>query len=182
LVVSAIIIGLTLCAALFIVFYTLKNGIPPMPTTRYLCEQTAQIIKRYPLQAGQIAIEAGSGWGTLALYLAKRFPHLTFIGLENSPLPLLVSKWLRHLLLRPNCRFQLQNIYDYQYEQVHLVICYLFADAMTKLGITFREQLPKEAIVVSIFFAIPDWRPTEVIHCSDLYRTPIYIYRLDAQT
>jgi hypothetical protein len=40
---------LALSAVVTIFIYTLKNGIPPMPTTRYLCEQTAKLLSEYQL-------------------------------------------------------------------------------------------------------------------------------------
>jgi hypothetical protein len=175
--VSIIIIALTLVAALSIVMYTLKNGIPPMPTTRYLCEQTEKILRKYELTNGT-AVEAGSGWGTLALYLGRRHPQLQFIGLENSPLPFWVARLLRRVLARDNCRFLRTDMYRYDYRETKVVLCYLYAGAMRRFAPLFREQLQDRALVISIFFAIPGWTPIETYQCSDLYRTKIYVYHI----
>jgi hypothetical protein len=174
---SIVIIALTLIAALSIVIYTLKNGIPPMPTTRYLCNQTEKIVRKYQV-AGGTAVEAGSGWGTLALYLGHRHPQLQFIGLENSPLPFLIARLLRLVLRRDNCRFLRTDMYRYDYRETNIVLCYLFAGAMRRFAPLFREQLPDGALVISLFFAIPGWTPVETYQCSDLYRTKIYVYQI----
>jgi hypothetical protein len=183
------LISLVFLAAFFVivltvVVYTVKNGIPPMPTTRYLCEQTQLALSTLtwtehdtdkPLQV----VEAGSGWGTLAFYLAKRNPTFKLTGLENSPVPLWTARLLRLLLRRNNCRFLQQDLYRYDYSGSSLVICYLFSAAMRKLSPRFAQQLPNSAYVISIFFALPGWQAERVIQCHDLYRTKIYIYRVD---
>ena len=175
--VYSIIIGLALSAVVTIFIYTLKNGIPPMPTTRYLCEQTAKLLSEYQLPNGR-AVEAGSGWGTLALFLGRRFPQIQFTGLENSPLPLWVSRLLRIIFRRDNCRFIRHDLYHFQYSESKIVICYLFAGAMRRLSPIFRQQLPEGALIISIFFALPDWTPHQVVQCNDLYRTKIYVYKI----
>jgi hypothetical protein len=170
--------------AMTVVIYTVKNGIPPMPTTRYLCEQTQLAVStlKWSEQGADKTlhvVEAGSGWGTLAFYVAKRNPNFKLTGLENSPLPLWTARLLRLLLRRHNCRFLRQDLYRYDYSGSSLVICYLFSAAMRKLSPRFAQQLPNGAYVISIFFALPGWQAERVIQCHDLYRTKIYIYRVD---
>lgn len=177
------LIALSFTVALLIVFYTLKNGIPPMPTTRYLCEQTAEVLRRYvkPDDVPLEAMEAGSGWGTLALYLSRRFVNLTFVGIENSPVPYLFSRILQAMLRRRNCRFVRADLYTHNISHCQVMICYLFAGAMQKLKNRLLEQSGEHQhkIIISIFFAIPGWQPSYVHQCNDLYRTKIYVYETE---
>jgi hypothetical protein len=179
-VVQAFLIAIAMLMVLLIVYFTVKNGIPPMPTTRYLCEQTWQVFRRFAPPDGTV-VEAGAGWGTLAFFLAKRSPQHRLIGLENSLIPLWSGRLLRRLLRINNCRLLRQNMYEFDYRQTNVVVCYLFAGAMRKLSKSFLEQLPDDAIIISIFFAIPHWQVTHIQQCNDLYRTKIYVYELAKQ-
>ncbi|WP_322923392.1 class I SAM-dependent methyltransferase [Paenibacillus campi] len=121
-------------------------------------------------------VEAGSGWGTLALRIAAECPTVQVIGIENSPLPLLCSRlfaWLK----RADIHFQQGDLYRYHYEQADVIVCYLFPRAMRKLSSLLEHQCRPNTYVISVYFALPDWEPERVIICQDWYRTPVYVYR-----
>jgi hypothetical protein len=170
-----ILIVLSLLAALSIIYFTLKNGISPMPSSSHarqtVLEQAAKLLNR------DVIIEAGSGWGTLAFQAARRFPGSRIIGLENSWVPLLVSRFMQLFYAYPALRFIRTDIYTFDYAQADIVLCYLYPGAMKCLKTLLEQGMKQDAWVISIFFAIPDWKPKEVIECQDMYRTKIYVYQ-----
>ncbi|MEC0331228.1 class I SAM-dependent methyltransferase [Paenibacillus macerans] len=193
-----------LLAMLSIVYKSWRNGISPMPASAEVRRAVAAELNRltgaacgrYPkgsrmptdgrMPAGAepaspdfaySIVEAGSGWGTLALHLAKSRPDWRITGIENSLIPWMVSRLARRLSACRNTVFHRSDLYDYRYEHADAVICYLYPGAMKRLDPLLRRQLRAGARVVSICFALPGWQAEKIITCRDMYRTKIYVYR-----
>ena len=131
-------------------------------------------------------VEAGSGWGTLAFSISKNcLDWRQVIGIENSFVPLWISRQAARLRVRIPVRgeyirtpvtFIKGDLYDYAFEDVDLVVCYLYPGAMKRLSVIFNELLALNTRIISVCFALPGWQPERVITCRDLYRTKVYVY------
>ncbi|WP_018750162.1 class I SAM-dependent methyltransferase [Paenibacillus sanguinis] len=194
--ISIVVLGVALLAALSIVYRSWRNGISPMPSPavvrraavrelrkllRTSAPDTANGISREldaAVEHGTI-VESGSGWGSLALDLARAFPKRQIIGLENSIIPWLFSRLAARLSAVRNVQFDRSDIYGYSYKDAAVVVCYLYSGAMKRLDPILRAGLEPGTWVVSICFALPGWRAAHEITCSDLYRTKIYFYRIE---
>ncbi|MFC4303655.1 class I SAM-dependent methyltransferase [Cohnella boryungensis] len=173
------LVSLFVLAALSIVWMSWRNGISPMPASALVRRAVTAEINRS--SGGGLILEAGSGWGTLGIHLAKYCQPRQVRGVENSPIPLAVSRmmaWLTFGARKPAARavFVKGDIYQISYREAEAVVCYLFPGAMRRLAPIFREQLGAEARVISVCFALPGWEPERIITCGDLYRTRIYVY------
>lgn len=184
-VASFISAAILLLAVISIVYVSWRNGITPMPASSLVRQEVSNVINRL-IQTGSL-VEAGSGWGTLAWHIAKRCPGWRIVGVENSWIPLVVSRLLVSLLSRAgqaeivakkgsSVSFIQGDLYKYPYETVDLIICYLYPGAMKRLSSIFKERLTPGQRIISVCFAMPGWEPDKVITCKDLYRTPIYVY------
>lgn len=169
----AVFFLILIAAALSIVYWTYKNGISPMPTSPKIKAQILQI----PLQLrpGKI-YELGSGWGSLAFALAKKFPNHHVIGYETSWIPFAFSLLKNYLFKEPNLTFKRLDFYHVSLQDASLVVCYLFPLAMQKLKVKFYNELPKGCFVISNTFSIPNCQPIKVIQIKDLYGSRIYVY------
>ncbi|WP_231638621.1 class I SAM-dependent methyltransferase [Paenibacillus sp. JCM 10914] len=148
-----------------------------MPSSAVVRRAVLSELRRIPLPG--LIVEAGSGWGTLALQLATYNKAWRIVGIENSWIPLWVSKLSASLKrTAADLDFQHGDIYQYQYDQADVVICYLYPGAMTRLSTIMRVQLKPGAYLISVCFAMPGWEPERVVTCGDLYRTKLYIYRV----
>jgi hypothetical protein len=187
---SLLFVAAVFIAVLSIVYASWRNGISPMPSSAPVRRAVADEINK--LKGAGVLVEAGSGWGTLALYVAKRCRGWRIIGVENSPLPLWVSLMTERLTrrLRPaaavssdsadSVTFIRGDLYSYPYEEVDLVVCYLYPGAMKRLSPILAQRLAPGARVISVCFALPNWRPKAVITCKDLYRTQVYVYQAES--
>lgn len=163
----------TLFLILFLLLvYTLRNGISPMPTSekvrRVLLEQLPKT------QEGTI-FELGSGWGSLAFPLSKKYRNCQVIAYENSPVPYLFSALLNHA---PNLKIMWQDFFEKSLQDASMVVCYLFPKGMERLKAKFEKELRPGTLIVSHTFAIPGWEPKEVIETDDLYASKIYFYEV----
>lgn len=175
-----------LLSVVWIVVDTWRNGISPMPTSKAVRVAVAGEVNRIP--GYSTVVEAGSGWGTLGLDIVRHCPGKRLIGIENSSLPLWCSQLLALIFARlphsgngpkplpGRLRFIRGDIYRRSYADADMVLCYLFPGAMERLADKFNQELPPGAVVISIFFALPDRQPARTVTCRDPLRTKVYVY------
>jgi hypothetical protein len=180
-IVLFMVAGVVSLAMLSIVYMSWKNGISPMPSSASILRVVAEEVNRIPGEA--TIVEAGSGWGTLALYVVRHCPGKRLIGIENSPFPRWCSRllawWYRsNTPTKPLTRltFLRGDLYAFPFETVDVVLCYLYPGAMKRLSSTLTDQLKPDARVISVCFALPGWVPEKVVTCKDMYRTKVYVY------
>lgn len=167
-----------LCILISIVLGSIRSGISPMPTSPKV--KNLLFSKALPSQIQGTIYELGTGWGTLAFPLAKRFPHSQVIGYESSPVPYWISVGLSWVIQNNNLRLVKQDFFQADLHDAALVICYLYPAAMSKLKQKFEKELPPGTWVISNTFAIPGWEPFEIHHVNDLYHSKIFVYKTGA--
>lgn len=121
--------------------------------------------------------ELGSGFLTLALPIAKKFPENTVLAYETSTVPYWYSKLLVSFLKQNNLKILKHDFFQSNLSESALIVCYLYPAAMEKLKIKFETELKKGTLVISNTFAIPGWKPIITVTVNDLYQTKIYLYK-----
>lgn len=172
------VLALVLLAIGLTLVYTVKTGISPVPTSPRVRDKMLAMIppeRLAALERGRL-FDLGSGWGTLAFALAKRFPEAQVTGYELSPLPWAVSRMLNLLLRRPNLWLRRADFMGAPLNDAALVLCYLYPGGMTRLQPKLAAELPPGALVISNTFAMPDWQPADIARADDLYNSPVYLY------
>ncbi len=173
----ALLLLITVAIVGSIIITSLKNSITPMPSSaavaHIIVEETVKIMK------DGIIVEAGSGWGLLSLKLARALPHCTIIGIENSLVPFLFSKLLHIIFKEKNLIFMKKDIYTFDYQNIDMIVCYLFPGAMKKLKAIFDDKLNKLKYLISNTFALPQTTPAAKITAHDLYQSLVYVYTND---
>lgn len=178
LIISGALAAIVLLLVVLIVAASVRNGITPMPTSPSVRRVVMQQIGR-PANDSEI-VDAGAGFGTLALQLARRFPACRVTGIENSIVPLLAARLLGRANRMPRTRlvYRRGDLFRYPYESADVIVCYLHPAGMRRLGPILRERAREGTKIVSVFFAFDDWEPDSALVCSDLYRTKVYVYRV----
>jgi SAM-dependent methyltransferase len=177
-IASSVLVLAGLWAVLSIVYASWKNGISPMPSSAHVRRVVIAEMNRLIERERVLIVEAGSGWGTLALHVAKNSAGRQVIGIENSSIPFWISKLMARLNQQTDVTFIRGDMYNYPFKNVNVVLCYLYPGAMKRLSKLLYDQLQPEAIIISVCFALPDWQPVRVITCGDLYRTKVYVYQM----
>jgi hypothetical protein len=99
---DAAIVGGALMVALSLIGFTISTGIAPMPSSTAACRAMRAAVAAAP--DGPV-VDLGSGWGTLAISVARVDPGRRVIGYEVSWFPWLVSVALARVLRLSNVRF-----------------------------------------------------------------------------
>lgn len=122
---------------------------------------------------GQQIVDLGSGWGTLLLPLAKRFPEHRFIGLERAFTPFYISSFRARKM--PNLQFKRDDFFKYDLSQTNIVLMFLIGFMMPKVTTKCLKELPKGAKAVVVRFPFTDVTPDKVVDLgNDMEK--LYIY------
>jgi trans-aconitate methyltransferase len=161
-------------ALLSVLIWSLKNGIVPMPTTR---AQRERMMEHLPEDPGEFVFDLGSGFGTLAIALAKRYPKSVVVGVESSPIPFWVSTILKMILRLKNLNLRREDIMKTSIVNASAVVVYLHRAGMRNLKTKLQNELKPGVWIVSNTFAFPDWQPEKVVPVGDLNKTKVYVYK-----
>ena len=175
-ILSLIILVVVALSGASIVIYTLENGISPSPTGRRVKHKLLEILSDLPSPVR--IYELGSGWGTLAVPIARQFRSAEVFGYENSIVPFIASRLRLQMADTPNLEIHWTNFFKVDLSSADLVVTYQSPGNMSSLRPKFEAELADTAIVVSNTFAVPGWTPTETHRVDDLFKTRIYVYHV----
>jgi len=161
--------------ALSIVWTTLRVGISPVPSRRLA--RMAMLDAVGNPAAGSTIIDPGAGWGHLVIAAARRFPQAQVVGYELSLAPFMFSVLLKHLLSLSNLRLAKRDFTSRNLDHGQVILCYLHPAGMQGLAEKLRAD-QFTGLVISNTFALHDMDASRVFRINDLYRSPVYIYRL----
>ncbi len=168
------VLFVALTAIALVTAWTVLTGSPPTPTSpRVRRAMLACLPSRLP---DGVIYELGAGWGGLSLELARRYPGISVVGIEVSPLPWLAARLRGVIQRRTNLLFRYGDFRKTDVSDAALVVCYLSAGVLADLKPKLEREMPAGALVLSSTFAVPGWRPVDTVTADDLYRSPIYLY------
>lgn len=142
-----------------------------MPSSKKVKKEILNQIKN---SQNETIIDLGSGFGSLAIFLASNLPNKKVIGYELSFVPWIVSNILKYLLNIKNVYFYKKDYLKEELKDATLV-CYLFPKGMEKLEDKIFEDTINTKIISSTF-AFRNIKPRRTIKIEDIYKTPIYLY------
>ncbi len=172
--IAIVLFFLVLLIALSIVWSTLKTGISPMMSSS---KARQAMIAQISMNEKDVLIDLGSGWGTLVIAVAKNYPNKHVIGYELSWFPWLVSMLFKYRLGLDNLTLYRKDFKNADLSSAATLLCYLFPEGMQALEDKLKHDVVNNKItIVSNTFALPSYKPTNVIKLKDFYQTPIYVY------
>ncbi|TVP52387.1 MAG: hypothetical protein EA349_15940 [Halomonadaceae bacterium] len=170
---EAVPVMLVLVVAASILWSTWRYGMSPMPSLGKARQAMLAQVTEPP--RGDI-VDMGSGWGTLAIPFARRFPHTRVVGYEVSWFPWAVSVLLARVLRLENLHFYRQDFRQADLTGASVLLCYLMAQGMVRVSERLQQDPGAVERVVSHHFALPGWQPSHTHYLADIYATPIYSY------
>lgn len=171
------LVGGVALAGLVVIIDTLRVGAPPMPSSGRARRAALELLPEGPPRT---AMELGAGWGGLAFALAQARPDWRVIAVEAALLPWLFCRIRARLSPLDNLEVRRGDLFAMDLSGVDLFTCYLLPDAMARLQQKLLDQGRPGAHVVSVGFGLRGWTAERQIELPDLYRTPVYRYRVPA--
>jgi len=168
--------AMVLAIAASIFASTMFTGASPVPTSASV---RGTMLDMLPVDIDGPIYELGSGWGGLASVLAGRYPDSPVRGFEISLLPWAVSALRVRLGGPDNLTFTFGDFNKADLSGAALVVCYLPGPPMEKLRPKLEAELMPGTLVLSNTFALRGWRPIDTRTAPDMYRTRVYLYRVE---
>lgn len=174
---------LVLVASISIVWTTLSAGMSPMPSSKKARDAMIHLLESAGEGGGAEAeswpiIDLGSGWGSLIIRLAVKYPSRQVVGYELSFLPWLVTVIITKLLGLKNITVYRQDFLKADLSACSVMVCYLFPAGMAALEAKLTTDETKTQYLISNNFALPSLTAEKTIHLNDFYKSPVYRYRL----
>ena len=173
---NLIILCFVIMIAISIVWSTLKTGISPMMSSRKATGVILDTLKGR-VDKNELWVDLGSGWGTLVIGMAQRFPDQQVIGYELSWFPWVVSVLRKKYLGLDNLKLYKKNFLEAELNGASVLVCYLYPGGMLKLSEKLKRDLVDDVMIVSNTFALSGCKSSKTIKLKDIYRTPIYLYQ-----
>jgi hypothetical protein len=174
LIIEIILIACITFAGISIVLTSMKTGIFPSPSSGKIYRAIAAATENSG--TGPI-VDLGSGWGTLVVALAGKYPHRQVAGYEISLVPWLFSSIRKAVSGLDNLILYRRDFLDADLSAASVLTCYLFPGGMVSLEDKLERDNISDVLIVSSTFALPSSEPIKVIRVKDIYRTPVYQYR-----
>jgi len=176
-----LVIALTAIGSVF--WTTIRTGSSPVPTSSNVRRTMLALLPaRLPEVDGGRIYELGSGWGGMAVALARRYPDRPVVGFELSFIPWLFSRI--RLLARPcpNLSFRMADFRNADLSDAAFCMCYLAGPSMDGLDRKLRRELPAGALILSNTFALHQWQPLDMVEARDRFHSPVYLYEAAGAT
>lgn len=182
-IISLVVLCLICPAVLFVslafIYLTVGAGFmhssPSVPSygkiKNAMLEEAEVMLKN---TSGKIVVDLGSGWGTLLLPLARKFPEHKFVGIERGFLPFNVSLWRARKL--KNLVFYRQDIFTSDISDADIIFVFLLNSAMAKLTSKLKSETKPGSVVIANRFPMKDKIPEKEVNFGSKYYT-YYVYK-----
>ncbi len=137
-----------------ILIYAIRLRAVPMPSGR---KARTEIISYLPKEPCRVT-DFGSGWGDLAISIARARPDITVTGIELSPLPYTVSRIRARLAQLENLSLVRADFRKRDQDPGDVVVCFLDPRVMADVGDVLNQRMVPGGIVISRAFVIPSWQ------------------------
>ena len=165
-----VIVGVVIA---LILIYAIRLRTVPMPSLRMA---RVEIISYLPKEPCRVT-DFGSGWGDLAISIARARPDITVTGIELSPLPYALSRIRAQLAQLENLTLVRADFRKHDQDPGDVVVCFLDPRIMADVGDVLSQRMTPGGIVISRAFAIPGWQAFGEVPMqsgSDM----LYLYRM----
>ncbi len=162
---TLIISGGVLLGCLIALSWFAGSDAPYVPTKM---DNIRKILKLASVKKGKKFYELGSGDGRVVIEAAKLKAQA--IGIEQSWIRVIYSKYTAAKLNLPNAKFYHGNIFSKKYQDGDVIYIYLLHKGVRKLEEKLRKELKKGAVVITQTYHFPNWKPYQKIDNFYFYR------------
>ena len=170
---ESVLIAMVFIVGASIAFSTLKIGISPMPSSKKAYEVMIALVGG--TGTGPI-YDLGSGWGSLVVRLARKYPERQIVGYELSLFPWLTTKLIKNVLGLRNVEVYREDFLSADLSGASVITCYLFPAAMEAIKAKLVLGKGSLRFIISNNFALPGYEASKVVRINDFYRSPVYLY------
>ncbi len=138
---------------------------PYVPTKM---DNIRRILRQAGVKKGKKFYELGSGDGRVVIAAAKLKAEA--IGIEQSWLRVIYSRYIGWILKFKKAHFYHGNIFSKNYSDADIVYIYLLHKGVKRLEEKLKKELKKGSIIITQTYHFPNWRPFKKVENFWLYK------------
>ena len=177
-----LLIILIVITTLFVLWVigNIKNRVPFVTSPKKVLER---ISKEFDIKDNDILYDLGSGDGRVLFYLAQKNPKAKYIGIENNPFPVLLSRvdnFLRRKKIGKSVEIRDESFFNTDISNATHIFTYLYPNIMDELLSKFEKELKPGTKLISLSFKFASKQPiSEVDLGRNKYKLgrKLYIYQ-----
>lgn len=129
-------------------------------------ELIKKVLRVAGVKKGKKFYELGSGDGRVVLEAARMGAES--MGIEQSVIRVLYSKFMARKLNLKNSHFLHADVFNKNYSGADIVYIYLLPKGVNKLEQKLKKELKKESVVITQAFHFSKWKPFKKIEPTDI--------------
>lgn len=152
-----ILVFLLIIGIVSMVIVALFTRVPFVPTPRIIADKMIDLAR---FSGSERVYDLGAGTGSILHRLKIRYPDVSAIGIELSPIVWFVG-WCKSR--KKGIHFRLQNAFKEDLRTADGIFLYMMPSMMRALEAKFNAELRPGTVVVSHAFAFPGREATETV-------------------
>lgn len=163
---------------MLIYWSTFRSQVPLYLSSKRVWQTLEELLPATEDKANFTFMDIGSGMGGVLTHLSRVRPEGHYFGVENAPLPYVLS-WLRLKLGHyTNCQVLWGSLWSCDLAAYDVVFAYLSPVPMTALWHKAKQEMRPGSIFISNSFAVPENPPQYSISLDDMHHSTLYIWHM----
>ncbi len=171
-IINFIVIFLVVIVIITTLVFYMINGIAPTPSSM---KAKMALLKYLPEKIEGDIVDAGAGFGGIALLLASQYPKNKVISWENAWVPFIVLK-LRAYFSYKNIEVRYGNFTNQSLSKVSVVYVFLCRKGMKTVSRWLAGNPCARLLLVSNAFQLQDKKPMRSIAFGCAQTDKLYLY------
>lgn len=169
---------------LFVYWSTFSSQVPLYFSSKRVWQTLEELLPPAELASPDAAgknftfMDIGSGTGGVLTHLAAVRPDGRYFGVENAPLPYLLSRIRIRLGGHSDCEVLWGSLWNCDLAPYDVVFACLSPVPMEQLWHKVKQEMRPGSVFVSNSFAVPQHPPQYSITLDDLHRSTLHIWRM----
>lgn len=163
---------------LLVYWSSYRSQVPLYLSSTKVWKTLEELLPVYKANSSFKFADIGSGMGGVLTYLAKARPDGEYYGVENAPLPLLLSQLRVKLGNHTNCHIQWQSLWLHDLSPYDVVFAYLSPVPMEQLWKKVKQEMRSGTLFVSSTFDVPGHAPHYSITLDDMHHSTLYVFSI----
>jgi len=163
---------------LLVYWSTYRSQVPLYLSSQKVWQTLEELLPDAEQEKGFSFMDIGSGMGGVLTHLAAVRPDGRYYGVENAPLPYLLSKLRIKLGKYPNCQVLWGSLWECDLEPYDVVFAYLSPVPMEPLWHKVKNEMRPGTLFISNSFAVAEHPPQYSITLDDMHHSTLHIWHM----
>jgi len=163
---------------LLVYWSTFRSQVPLYLSSKKVWQTLEELLPPAEANKHFTFMDIGCGTGGVLIHLASIRPDGRYFGVENAPLPYILSQSRIKLGKHSNCHVLWGSMWNCDLAPYDVVFAYLSPVPMKQLWDKVKLEMRPGTLFVSNSFAVPEHPPQYSITLDDMQRSTLYIWHM----